>query len=287
MSDSPTHIAGCAPHLAQGDIFRLRLVAPLADDEIRIFRTASGEHGGAVFDGESGQVYSYDDLLAALDRLPSDRRLLPFSRTRDGLQEMVVVYADLLDYFVVASQTCDVSGVDGSPKHFGCIVPFIPLATYLARERLPIGLKDNGGQDISRWTTIAGYLEATRRVDFRTARDDPFALPGVVRKVLADWNPAKGPAEKAVRGQIKSALDAAVSNSKAYTYYLPPAPEREVPEGFLDFCRLHTLAVDDLRGMMPARIAAIAAPYREEFAQKLALYLSRIATPAPLKAPSI
>jgi len=127
-------------HLAQGDIYSLRLVAPLADNEVRILRTESGRHGDYAFSGEPSRIFDHDDLIRTLADLPPDERLLPFSRKGGIPLEYVVVFGDLVDFFMVASQTCDVSGVDGNaPKPFAAIVPVVSLAAYLSRERLPIG----------------------------------------------------------------------------------------------------------------------------------------------------
>jgi hypothetical protein len=140
MSET-TPFVNCADHLAQGDIFALRLVAPYADQEIRIFRTDSGLHGSEVFrDKEkNGKIFAYDDLITLLEELPPDQRLAPFEKNTEGYHEMAVVYANLLTFFIVASQACDISGPE--PKPFVTVMSIVTLGGYLASEKLPIGLK--------------------------------------------------------------------------------------------------------------------------------------------------
>lgn len=287
MMSEPIHVCECADHLAQGDIFCQNLVAPFADPEIRIFRTVRGRHGSGVFDGEPGRIFSDDDLRIALDNLTSEQRVMPFHPTDEGLDEMVVVYADLLRYFIVASQTCDVSGVDSSPKPFATVLPFVTLEDYITRVRLPIGLSAEEAEDAARWTTIKAYLEGSLNADFTGSEEDPFLLPQVVRNFLRDREPSNhDKTTRQVLKRIRSALTEATNHRKLFIYYLPSAPRLKVPEGFVDFCRTYTLPIETLRTMTPERVAAIASPYREEFARKLGDFLSRIATPSPLVPPA-
>ena len=103
------------PQLEQGDIFRTELVAPAADRRQRIFRAADGRHGSVVFEEEcEGRVFARSDLESLLRQSSANElRTRPFVQTPDGHDEMVVVYARLLRYFVIATQTCDISGEEG------------------------------------------------------------------------------------------------------------------------------------------------------------------------------
>jgi len=190
----------CADYLAQGDIFAIPLVAPYADDEIRIFRTANGLHGYNVFEkgGLEGRVYDYKDLLDVLDDLPDNERVLPFHPSPESPYEMAVVYADLLEFFVMASQTCDVSGVESKPKSFASVLPFIPIASYLSREKLAIDIPEENAKDYSKWTTIVEYLE--NKVSLRSLKhkNDPFELPNVVTEIIREWNPPKKSKERKI-----------------------------------------------------------------------------------------
>ena len=103
--------------LQQGDIFRIDIVAPIADTQTRIFRSIDGRHGSVVFEENcEGKIFEKDELKALLGNSPlTDLHTQPFWRTSDGQEEMVVVYAQLFQYFIIATQTCDVSGRDKKP----------------------------------------------------------------------------------------------------------------------------------------------------------------------------
>ncbi len=283
----PLPYSSVTPHLAQGDIFSLHLVAPLADDEIRILRTKAGLHGANVFAGDPGHIFDYGHLIETISKLPPDKQFQPFHNQGGLPLEKVVVFGDLVEYFMVASQTCDVSGVDSKPKIFAAIVPVVPLAAFLSRQRIPIGLEKGDIEDESKWTTIVDYLEMQLKVDVSDMRDDSFALPAKIRELLKDWNPKKNTPEKQIRGKIRGILNEVVKPQKKYLYYLPANSAYGVPEGFVDFTRLYSVVTEKLQKLTPRRVCTLVTPYREEFASKLGSYLSRIATPAPLTPPDI
>jgi hypothetical protein len=282
----PSPYSTAYPYLAQGDIFEISLVAPLADDEIRILRTETGQHGSRVFSGDPGCVFGYADLIDTIAALPADEQVGPF-QNRGGIPlEYVVVPGDLMDYFVVASQTCDVSGVGSTPKPFAAILPVTPLAAFLSRERLPIELGQEEMTDETKWTTIVDYLATRLGEDLYAIRDDAFGLPDRIRQLLRKWKPTKNN-EKQVRGKIVNSIKDVVSPRKNYIYYLPLNSEQRVPESFVDFTRLFSAVTDKLQHLIDRRVCTLATPYREEFASKLGNYLSRIATPAPLVPPDL
>jgi hypothetical protein len=274
--------------LAQGDIFSLPLVAPLADDEIRVLRTESGQHGFHVFqDGEPGRIFSYADLVETIGSLPPEDQVPPFPCGEGVPPEMVVVYGDLFQFFIVASQTCDVSGVDARPKPFAAVLPVVTLAGFLSREELPIGVDRDQMQDRSQYATIVDYLQTALRIDLSSERGDPFALPGRVRDLLRQWKPRKGSPEQRVRGKMVEWMNGVVDARKTYVYYLPAEKTLGIPEGYIDFTRLYSVLIGKVQELMTKRKATLVSPYREEFASKLGTYLSRIATPAPLKPPKV
>ena len=289
MTNDVVPFASCEEHLAQGDIFAVSLVAPFPDPEIRIFRTVSGQHGCVVFQpgGERGQVFAYHDLLKVLESLPPSQRLQPFQQNEEGRHEMVVVHAELVACFVLASQSCDVSGIDSKPKPFASVLPVVSLRDCLAQERLPIGLPPEEFDDVSRWTTIVDYLQAKLGEDLTEFRNDVFVLPDKVRSLIEEWSPQRNSPDRQIRNQIRRWIQEAVDNGKLYIYYLPPASALSVPESVVDFCKLYTLSTSMLEDLKSRRIATIKPPYREQFAQKLAYYLSRVATPTPITPPEI
>lgn len=284
----PIPYAAVNPHLAQGDIFGLSLVTPLADDEIRILRTETGLHGTHVFAGEPGRIFGYDDLLETIDALPREELPRPF-HNRGGIPlEKVVVFGDLVEYFMIASQTCDVSGIEkNSAKTFAAIVPVIPVSAFLSRERLPIGLSTEDVADETQWSTIVDYLQTQLSEDLSDVRDDAFVLPARIRELLGSWKPPKKTTERQIRGRIVNVLSDTVNPRKNYIYYLPANTDLRVPEAYVDFTRLFSVVTEKLQQLMPQRVCTLATPYREEFASKLGSYLSRIATPVPLTPPNV
>ncbi len=281
----PTHVqpVSAGEDFQQGDIFATRLVAPLADDEVRLFRTVSGRLGHLAMEGhEAGRVFAYDDVLA-IPGVPDGERPLPFPVAAEGGGEMVVAYADLLEYFVLASQTCDVT--PPKPKDFVSLVPYLPLAPRLMGERLPIGLSPDEAADRTLWKTVCEYITQHTGDSLHGAGEGVFGLPMRVRMAVADaWQGV--PREiNANRKWIKEHVRGLSDNERLYLYYMPPAPEAGVPEGYVDFTRLYTIPFDCLSRLGPHRRATINSPYREQFARKLGDYLSRVAVPKALDPP--
>jgi hypothetical protein len=124
--------------LEQGDIFQTDLVAPAADEVQRIFSTKDGQHGSVVFEENcDGMVFSRAELDNLLESVP--RTLYhtePFHKTQDGYEEMVVVFSRLFRYFVIATQTCDISGIDKEAFEWATVLPVITLADLCRTEPL-------------------------------------------------------------------------------------------------------------------------------------------------------
>ncbi|MCC7086534.1 MAG: hypothetical protein IT427_16165 [Pirellulales bacterium] len=196
---------------------------------------------------------------------------------------MVVVYGDLFEYFILASQTCDVSGNDGPAKPFAAICPVVTMGEMLARERFPISKESR--KDPAKSTTVVDYLQETLQKDFSADRDDPFTLPNRVRDALAEWQPATS-SEKETRGRIKNILSES-SFKKSYLYYLPADVAFNMPECYVDFTRLFSVVTERVSSIASNRVCTLVSPYREDFGSKLGSYLSRVATPSPLAPPKI
>jgi|GEM_PF-2610421 hypothetical protein len=275
----------CTSQLAQGDIFGLDLVAPYADREIRIFRTKEGFHGSLVFASSfEARIWDYKELTDTLEGIEPHQRLWPFETNPQGLREMVIVYADLLKFFILASQTCDVSGPKS--KNFAIILPIVTIASFITNEKLPIGLKGGEFSDPPKWATIIDVLCSKLGKIPDSLMRDPLSLPGEIHTLLEGWNPTIKK-DREIKSQIRNSLNAARDNKKSYIYYLPPRGEFKMPEGFVDFCRPYILPIQTIQKLQDYRIVSLHSPYREEFGQKLGLFLSRVATPAPIKAPEI
>lgn len=161
MSDqnAQKHITNCQEYLSQGDVFHIDLVAPMADPEKRIFRTIDGRHASVIKpNGSDGRIFSYDELMSVIQALQPRQRVFPFQKTSDGKSEMVLVYADLLEYFIIISQTCDISGIDSPTKPTCTILPVITLAQYCRGQVSFSYIDPETGQKISQMTSIPEYF---------------------------------------------------------------------------------------------------------------------------------
>jgi len=267
-----------SPFLQQGDIFSLDLVTPFADSEQRIFRAADGRHGSVVFaDNVEARVFDRSDLnrlLNAVHRTPNHTE--PFHKTPDGDPEMVVVFAQLARYFVIATQTCDISGTDKLPLPFAIILPIITFVEICKSQSLPMKSLDGGDEP---WT-IHDYLVYLGATDLENA-PDPYSYGMSFRCALNALRPT-GKTDNENLGRIKNFLKRSYDD-KRFLYYLEGDPQRELPEVFIDFSVPHSAPTDKLAQFADRRVARIASPYREEFSQSFSSFISRVATPVPRK----
>lgn len=277
-----------ADFLEQGDVFGLDVVAPFADFTQRLFRTEDGRHGSAVFEeGVPATVFSRTELENTL-RISTRTRLhtAPFGVTEDDQCEMVVVHAMLVRYFVIASQTCDVSGIDAEPLSHVLVVPIRTLVETCQSERLPFYAGDPGSPFVGQThptedLTIHEYLVDRCKKDELLKHTAPADYGAALRLVVEDWMPTKGTTEKQNAGLIKSFINNQFK--LGHVDYLPDAPKFDVPEGIVDFSMIFTASRQLLVAQKEKRLARIADPYRDAFSRRLADQISRIATPRPKK----
>ncbi len=280
------HIVAYKGYLSQGDIFRIDLVAPMADPERTIFRTEDGRHASAVkVDGSDGKIFSYDELLEVIEALPPAERLLPFQRTTDGKFEKVLVYADVLEYFIILSQTCDISGLDKQANPTCTIAPVATLAQHFQGRTSfswrPLSANQNESQTVS----IPDYISERFDPTFRDMVSNDLEFPAYLRRSLGEWRKKakKKPQENSFLSKIKGSLNTILGNEPLYMYYVLPSIQHEVPESYVDFCRIYTLSTSIVEGMKNKRLATLGPQFREEFAQRFANYYGRIATPYPMR----
>jgi hypothetical protein len=265
--------------LSQGDIFKQSIVAPFGDYEVRILRTVDGKHGSCVFEtGERFKIFDIEDLRSVLSHQDKNPlRTQPFQVTSDGQKELVVVYGNLFEYFIVASQTCDISGVDSTPKPFCAIVPFKTLLSFCRDEIVPV--KKDGDTIFS--GTIIDMISKFAQEDLSDSNE--FEFPNKLRDFIGKWKPTKNTKEHTVKSQIKGFLNNLVGNQKLAIYYIEHSPEFNVPEGFADFTQIITVPTNMLENTKEKRIAKLENSYNYDFAQRLGRFLTRIATPEPMK----
>ena len=265
MSEEAAAYTIFGQRLSQGDIYAVPLVAPYADNVIRIFR---GEHlvlgQKAILCNETrGNVYSFEDISA---------KLIECGESVEDIfgenEEMAVVYADLIEFFIIGSQTCDISGIDSPPKDFAFVLPLVPLSHYLNKEKVHIKC-DAGTSLKDGYYTIVEILEQEAGASFEGVNNDPYELPERVRSVLEDWSPPKRSMKRKFKNAIREYINKALNNSKKYIYYLPRNYEMAVPDGIADFTRLFTLHTQLLEDLKDYRVATIQTPYKEDFSHKL------------------
>lgn len=263
-------------YLQQGDIFCQDVVTPVVDTQKRIFRTEDGRHGSIVFaDGVPGKVFDEEDLkrqLTTCVRTPLHTD--PFALTADGHPELVIVHAHLTSYFILATQTCDVSGVDKAAFPTAIILPVFTVRDVCRYQRLPFPALD--GQMMS----IEDFFERHASEKGLSLENDSFRYPEILRKIIAAWKPPTKPLEES-RNRIRNYLSK--MNEKGWMYYLQQAVEFQVPESYVDFSVAYTVPTRRLNELRDSRVARIADPYRDQFAQSLANSLARIAVPATMK----
>jgi len=280
MTSSPAPFyATPEDYLQQGDIFKVRIIGPAADEEPRIFRAKDGRHGSAVFaEACEARVFGVSGLEEVLASVKSRTGLHtePFSLTEDGQGEMVVVYARLFRYFAIASHTCDVSGKDDSASEWTVILPVFTLAETCRSTKLPLRSRKDP-------ITIEEFLESTL--------PDPSELRNASEIEYADV--AKRVAQQAAesRGLVGKSLDDAkrIANflnqyyRKQIMFVLPGDRSFALPESYIDFSAAFTVPTAKLLSIKGNRFVRIADPYRSDFSSKFASLFSRPTLPVPMR----
>jgi len=264
-----------AKHLEQGDIFASDFVMPIASQAQRIFRTVSAQHGQLALRGtESGRVFARDELEDALASLHEGQKTAmhtaPFTLTADGHPELVVTHAELRKYFVIATQTCDISGVD-KPQLPVAIV--LPINTLQDECRRPLPFRNESAR-----MSIHDFL--LKNVPNCTLRDvsSPYEYGTRLLDTVAAWSPSDQH-QRESRNIIKKVLERA-RKSTTSVFYLHEDSDFNMPESVIDFTSAYTVTTDSLARILTKRIARINNPWREHFAHSFANFIGRVAVPA-------
>lgn len=263
-------------HLQQGDIFRADVIAPFAEATPRLFRTTDGRHGSAVFTGEAeARVFSIGELNATLSSITirSDLHTQPFQATHDGLAEMVVTSAELAEYFVLASQTCDICGLDKPAKELAVVLRATPLRTLCMSTLLPLF-----GSEIAPVSIHAYLTEELRTQELVEATSASYS--SVIRRLLHAWEPASK-AKKTVRSQIGNALRRLLQGD-ANLFFLAASEEFGFGELSVDLTTVFTFPTRRLLEIEALRMASLVEAHRNKFAQDFGARFARIAVPVPM-----
>lgn len=268
-------------HLEQGDIFRIDIVSPAADEVQRIFRSKDGRHGSVVFEENcEAMIFSraeLDNLLENTSQTPLHTR--PFSKSPDGQEEMVVVFSRLFHYFIIATQTCDICGLDKDPHEWATILPIITLAELCKNEPLPF-------KKTERIMTIQEFLNEYCEESSELENATDIEYGHVIKNIVKDL--AESATDKNVKEDakyIKKYLNE--YHKPMYIYYLAADQTVAMPESFIDFTSAYTVPTSKLLALKNTRFIKISNLYRTDFAQKFGLFFSRIALPQPMRPPKI
>jgi len=266
-------------HLAQGDIFKYPVVAPIGDTEIRIFRSTDAKHGSWVFEsGAPCKVFGIEDLNSVLTTYPGDMlRTKPFQKTFDNQPEMTIVYSDLIHYFIIASQTCDISGEDEKPELFTTIIPLTTFKDYCENIILPLEIKKDGAIIYSKNNTIIGFI--SEFTDCPLAEVDEVIYLESLREIIEKWSPPKHSLAKGIKGKIKDTINKITSNNYNFLHFIKSDSNFGVPSGFADFTRFINIPTEILSRLKTNRIATICSPFREHFSSRIGSFLSRVGLP--------
>ena len=262
-------------NLQQGDIFKIDWIAPSADEVQRIFRCKDGKHGSFVFsENGEGKVFDRPELDSVLAEVGNG---IPyynpaFSQTQDGDHELVVVYSRLFEYFVIATQTCDLA--DERDLQWTTMLPVITLE-YICKNEIRQLKNTKSETTIHDFCCING-VDALPLKE-KTGKGYCQLISEIVNKSV------KNGASKNIKGDmgtIKTYLSNL--NQPGYLYYLQESPNWELPEAVIDFTATFTVPKIKLEEIKGKRLVKIANDYRNEFSKKLGTFFSRIATPASM-----
>lgn len=268
-------------NLEQGDIFKIDIVSPAADEVQRIFRSRDGRHGSIVFEENcEAMVFSraeLDSLLENMSLTPLHTR--PFSKSLDGQEEMVVVFSRLFHYFIIATQTCDICGLDKEPHEWATILPVITIAEFCKNELLPFIKTDCV-------MTIQEFIKKNYEESFKLEDVTDIEYGQVIRSIVKDM--AVSTKDKSVKEEIKYIKNYLSGyHKRTHIFFLPDDLTFGMPESYIDFTSAYTVPTSKLLAIKNTRFIKISDPYRTGFAQKFGLFFSRIALPQPVRPPKI
>ena len=188
---------------------------------------------------------------------------------------MVVVPAELFRYFIIVSNTCDISGQDAKPKRAAAILPVTTLAEMCKGTELEfksIAIPMTIHSFVSEHCPDADELVNSSDVDYSK----------VVKLTVDKWigsKPKKDLLKDARR--IKNFLHS--YHEKGYMHSLPQNIKYSLPESYIDFTAVLTVPTDKLLGLKHHRFVRIADRYCDCFARKFGEFFSRLSLPEQMR----
>jgi len=281
MNNTDSFYTTVEPYLQQSDIFRLDIIAPVADTEKRIFRTHDCQHGSVYFEGKTqAKIFSEEELSESLSLITpkTEWHISPFTKTKDGQEEMVVAAARRFRYFILASQSCDISGKDKPPLSWGTILPIVTVECMCKEEKLPF-------KGTSESCSIHDYIVESCDDGTVLQNTNEFNYGSVIRSKLPDWIKESTGKKKERLQQIKNFINN--FSKKNFVHSVPENSHIKLPESYIDFTMICIVPTSKLEGIKEHRIARLSVLYDVQFGQNFGSFFSRVATRRPMVPPDI
>lgn len=258
-------IEGCKGYLQQGDIFKLKLVGTHSVADPRIVRRADGK-----------KITFERTPTVPVSEFPIKMGLLP-----EKSQEYLKTRFLTMRYFVIASQNCDISGLD-RPANKNCVI--LPYVSYpnMFRERVfPYRKQKKGGGDevleINVRQFIKERLWTGSSNDFEICAEDDFKWMDLVQNLLKTEVSNKDDNE--IRKRLKNMANADWLKNKGIAYQINGNKTLSVPPGYIDLENVFSIETGELLTNINERLGALKDLHREAFGQSFGARFSRVATP--------
>jgi len=272
--------------LQQADIFKLDIVSPISDTQKRIFRSADGQHGSVYFEGSAqAKVFDESELTSLLSRVSRNPlHTEPFGNTPNGDPEMVVVGARKHKYFIIASQTCDISGEDSPPLQLATLLPIITIFDICRAEKLPL-IESKPDEFITIHDFVISNYEGDKE---SLIQCDEYMYGSEIRTIMTEWLKSKPSGEVGkIVSRIKNYINNKFAGKSLFMYLLAEDQKREIPESYIDFSMIFTVPTFQLEELKEFRIGRLQELYNADYVKKFSNFFERVALPRPMKAPKI
>ena len=278
--------------LQQGDIFKLDIITPVAGDDMRLFRKNNAEHGSRIFStvGSLGKIFTPEEVteIISTNGKTTPYHTDPFEEDPDGIKEFVVTQATLTRRFIVASQTCDISGVDKpSELHFAMVLPVSTFRDLCVLTFIPLlagteSTKENGPYVNS---TAHNFLvqHCDDCTNIQNASDLEYRSHFI--DTLNKWSPPKKSYLHTNKSLIKNVLGKITKKQMYFT--INETPNLSEPMMVADLSQTFMLPIACLENQSDCRIGTLHHDLRSSFSQKFANLISRIAVPKGMQPKSI
>jgi hypothetical protein len=197
-------------------------------------------------------------------------------------QEIVSCQVEHLSFFVLASQTCDVAGIDHPAWPTCLVLKMITICDFVNGATLPFKWQESV-EDIHLGNFLQENLDVGDGTKLKELCTQQFEYPGALRDVFKEWKPKSNSKAQLFKSKLQSFLKDITDNKEGRTYYFPADAELKIPEAFVELDAIFPVNTEDLVKAKGARIATLVSPYKEEFSNRLGTRFSRVAVPVPAR----